>query len=146
MLYQLNRLQSKKTSISIIFIKTLAKISCPRCQRKVDSQAITCPYCSTELKAFGHPGMTLHRAKGDEYLCDTCTYHIDNSCTYPKRPYAKDCTLYQNIQEYEAQKQQQIQQSNFNNSLKGWIGRNQTLLLFVALFLVCLLIAISTSG
>jgi hypothetical protein len=46
------------------------------------------------LKAHGHPGIPLHHAIGEEYLCDTCLYDADNSCTYPKRPYAKDCTLY----------------------------------------------------
>ncbi len=90
--------------------------------------------------------MTLHRAKGDEYLCNTCTYHIDDSCTYPKRPYAKDCTLYQNFEESQAQKYQQHQKSDLNNSLQNWIRHNQTLVLFAALFLVCVLITISTSG
>ncbi|MEM6403842.1 MAG: zinc ribbon domain-containing protein, partial [Cyanobacteria bacterium P01_D01_bin.116] len=62
--------------------------TCPRCKQPVNSQAVTCPFCRTQLKAYGHPGIPLHRSEGDEYLCDTCTYHGDNTCNYPKRPYA----------------------------------------------------------
>jgi hypothetical protein len=118
----------------------VATIFCPRCQQQVDSQAITCPYCRTELKAFGHPGIPLHRAAKNEYLCDTCTYHIDDSCNYPQRPTAKECTLYQNFEEYQVQQQQ----NPSSDKIQDWARRNQTLLLFVALFAVCLLIAIST--
>jgi Double zinc ribbon len=69
--------------------------NCPRCHNSIDAKAIKCPHCGLTLKAYGHPGITLHRAKGDEYLCDSCAYHEDDTCTFPKRPYAKDCTLYQ---------------------------------------------------
>lgn len=55
---------------------------------------MTCPHCHATLKAFGHPGIPLHRADPDEYLCDRCTYHDDDSCTYPQRPYATSCTLF----------------------------------------------------
>jgi hypothetical protein len=118
-------------------------IFCPRCQQQVEPQAVTCPYCRTELKAFGHPGIPLHRAGKDEYLCDTCAYHIDDSCNYPQRPAAKECTLYQNFEEYQAQKQQQGKPSS-SQSFQSWVQQNQTLLLFAALFVVCFLIAIST--
>lgn len=118
----------------------MASIFCPRCNQQVDSQAVTCPFCRTELKAFGHPGIPLHRAGKGEYLCDTCTYHVDDSCNYPQRPTAKECTLYQNFEEYQAQKQQQYRKPS-SNDLQSWVRRNQTLLLFVALFVVCLMIA-----
>lgn len=68
--------------------------TCPRCHQPVDPQAIACPFCRTTLKAHGHPGITLHQATGTEYLCETCTYHADDTCNYPQRPYAKECTLY----------------------------------------------------
>ncbi|MDJ0727809.1 MAG: zinc ribbon domain-containing protein [Prochloraceae cyanobacterium] len=69
---------------------------CPKCHQKVQFTDITCKYCRTELKAFGHPGIPLHRAEGETLLCDTCTYDRDDTCTYPQRPYAKTCTMYQN--------------------------------------------------
>jgi hypothetical protein len=73
-------------------------ITCPRCQHKVDSQALRCPYCANILKAYGHPGMTLHQAVTGEFLCQTCLYHGDDSCNFPQRPYATSCTLYKNSQ------------------------------------------------
>jgi hypothetical protein len=67
---------------------------CPRCHQPVDSQAIACPHCRMTLKAYGHPGISLFRATGNESLCDTCLYHEDDSCNFPQRPHAKECTLY----------------------------------------------------
>jgi two-component system sensor histidine kinase NblS len=37
----------------------------------------------------------LHKAPGDEPLCQTCTYHHENTCTASQRPTATECTLYQ---------------------------------------------------
>ncbi|AFY41905.1 zinc ribbon domain-containing protein [Nostoc sp. PCC 7107] len=123
----------------------MATISCPRCHQTVESQAITCPYCRTTLKAFGHPGIPLYRATGDEYLCDRCTYHADDTCNFPQRPYAKECTLYQNIAEYKLQQEQQHHNSSFGTTFQGWVKRNQTWLLLVGLLLICLVIAVATS-
>ena len=120
----------------------MATVSCPRCHQLVDSQAVTCPHCRTTLKAFGHPGIPLHRATGKEYLCDTCTYHADDSCNFPQRPYAKECTLYQNIEESKLQLQQQRENTSFAATVKSWIKRNSSLLLLLSLVLVCLLIAL----
>lgn len=39
--------------------------------------------------------VVLHKAWGDEPLCHSCTYHLDNTCTVPERPMIKECTLYQ---------------------------------------------------
>lgn len=71
--------------------------TCPRCQNTVEAIAIQCPHCRLTLKAHGHPGITLHQATDETYLCDTCVYHADNTCTFPQRPYARTCTLYQSI-------------------------------------------------
>jgi hypothetical protein len=70
---------------------------CFRCGSVIKSTDVKCKNCRAELKAFGHAGIELHRATGDTALCDTCTYHADDSCDYDKRPFAKDCTLYRNV-------------------------------------------------
>jgi transposase-like protein len=111
----------------------------------VNSQAVTCPHCGTELKAYGHPGIPLHRATGKEYLCDSCTYHADDTCNFPQRPFAKECILYENIEESKQYLQQQRYANSFGATVKNWIKRNQALLLLLALLFVCLIIALSTS-
>lgn len=74
-------------------------INCPRCDQPVDDRAIACPHCKITLKAFGHPGIPLNRATGNEYLCTTCLYHADDTCNFPQRPHAQECTLYRDINE-----------------------------------------------
>ncbi len=71
--------------------------SCPKCHQSVATNAVTCTNCGVELKAHGHPGIDLHRAQGGTFLCDSCTYHQDDSCTFPQRPQAVTCTLYQDV-------------------------------------------------
>ncbi|WP_414551746.1 zinc ribbon domain-containing protein [Anabaena sp. CCY 0017] len=122
----------------------MATISCPHCHQLVDSQAITCPYCRTTLKAYGHPGIPLHRATGEEYLCDSCTYHADDTCNFPKRPYAKDCTLYENLEASQLRLQEQREASSFDATVKKWTKRHQSLLLLLGLLFICLLVALST--
>ncbi len=119
--------------------------TCPRCKQTVNSQAITCPFCRTQLKAHGHPGIPLHRAKGDEYLCDTCTYHAENTCNFPKYPYATECTLYQNLEERNLELLSQNQKPSLSVSINNWIGRNQALLLILGLLFICFLLVISRS-
>jgi hypothetical protein len=70
---------------------------CYRCGNPVKSTDVKCSRCQAQLKAFGHAGIDLHRANGEEALCLTCAYHADDSCDYPKRPQAMECTMYQNI-------------------------------------------------
>jgi len=55
---------------------------------------MVCPHCRATLKAFGHPGIPLYQAEGAVSLCDRCSYHADDSCTFPQRPHAKTCTLF----------------------------------------------------
>ncbi|PPT11267.1 hypothetical protein CKA32_000376 [Geitlerinema sp. FC II] len=73
--------------------------SCPQCDRPVREDAVSCPHCRYPLKAFGHPGIPLHRATDDGFLCSSCTYHHDDTCNFPQRPYAETCTLYHNVEE-----------------------------------------------
>lgn len=121
----------------------MATVSCPHCHQLIDSQALTCPYCRTTLKAYGHPGITLHRANKNEYLCNSCTYHADDTCNFPQRPYAKDCTLYQNISEKQSILEQQRITTSLTNTIRNLIKRHQTLLLLLGLLFICLLIAMN---
>jgi hypothetical protein len=113
--------------------------TCPRCRQSVDSQAIACPYCRTPLKAHGHPGIPLYRAEGETYLCDTCTYHEDDTCNYPQRPYAKECTLYQDRSQPVVKMQRGSHRRNqFSLSLQG----NEGWLILAGLAGISLLIAL----
>jgi len=123
----------------------LATISCPRCHQIIDSQAINCPQCQLLLKAYGHPGIPLHRAQGNDNLCNSCTYHFDNTCNFPQRPYARDCTLYQNLEESKLEKQRQSDNHSLSARVNRWMKRHQTWLLILGLLLVCLLITLFTS-
>lgn len=123
----------------------MATVSCPHCHQLVDSQAITCPHCRITLKAYGHPGITLHHANQDAYLCDSCTYHADNTCNFPQRPYAKECILYQNQAETQLEKQRYLNNTSHATIVKRWIQRYQAWLLLLGLLLLCLLIRLLTS-
>jgi hypothetical protein len=116
--------------------------SCPRCHQSVDSQSIACPYCRTPLKAYGHPGIPLYRAEGEAYLCDTCTYHEDDTCNYPQRPYAQECTLYHNRLQPVAKIQRGSKQAN----LPLWLSGNEGWLVLAGLAGVSLLIALSNKS
>ncbi|MBE9059007.1 zinc ribbon domain-containing protein [Sphaerospermopsis sp. LEGE 08334] len=122
----------------------MATLSCPRCHQLIDSQAITCPHCRITLKAFGHPGIPLHRAVGNDYLCETCVYHQDDSCNFPKRPYAQDCTLYQNLEESRLELKKQTNNSGLSTNIKSWLKRYQGLVLLIAILFVCLLISLTS--
>ena len=91
------------------------------------------------LKAYGHPGITLHRATGDVPLCDSCTYHEDDSCTFPKRPYAKECTLYQ---DRALKDLYQKPQQKTSPSITLWLQRNRILLVLIGLILVSFILAL----
>ncbi len=112
---------------------------CPKCHQPVDSQALECPYCRTLLKAHGHPGMKLYRATDGEPLCTTCAYHEDDTCNFPKRPYAMDCTLYRDRTQPIT-----VPTSGYapNVQLKIWLSRNLVWLILLGLVLLSLLIAL----
>ncbi|MEM9451766.1 MAG: zinc ribbon domain-containing protein [Cyanobacteria bacterium P01_E01_bin.6] len=113
---------------------------CPRCKQTVDTQAIACPRCRNPLKAFGHKGIPLHQAVDGESLCLTCLYHEDDSCNYPKRPHATDCTLYQNASIPVIE--DDVVVASVGTRLSKWAQRNSTLVLFLGLILISLAIAL----
>ncbi|MGB3494466.1 MAG: hypothetical protein WBA57_17190 [Elainellaceae cyanobacterium] len=113
--------------------------ACPRCQKPVETQAIACPYCKNPLKAFGHAGIPLHQTQ-EGYLCDTCTYHHDETCNFPKYPYAKECTLYTDVSTPVVEPE--LSSPPMTATLRLWAKRNSTLLIFVGLALISVAIAI----
>lgn len=70
---------------------------CPRCRNPIAATDLVCPACKLQLKAHGHPAIDLHQALGTASLCQSCAYHVDDSCTFPQRPNATACTLYQSV-------------------------------------------------
>jgi hypothetical protein len=70
---------------------------CYQCGNVVKSTDVKCNRCQAELKAFGHAGIELHRSTGAASLCLTCAYHLDDSCDYAKRPEARECTMYRDV-------------------------------------------------
>lgn len=110
--------------------------TCPRCHQTVDAQAIACPYCRTALKAHGHPGIPLYRSVGEESLCATCTYDEDDTCNYPQRPHAKECTLYQNRFQPVATHKSSVK------PIDSWLRRNSTWLVLAGIVVVSLVLAL----
>jgi C4-type Zn-finger protein len=117
-------------------------LTCPRCQQPVDSQAIACPYCKNPLKAFGHPGIPLYQATGqDEYLCQTCLYDDDDTCNFPQRPHARECTLYVNrSQQYSTP---EVYRPSASSLAKSWVRQHSTWLMLAGLLIISLVIALS---
>ena len=112
--------------------------ACPRCHQSVEVSAIACPHCRTALKAYGHPGMTLHRASGGEPLCPTCAYHADDTCTFPKRPDAIDCLLYTDRTQPVALSPKPPRRV----SIQAWMGRNSGWIALLALLLLSLVLVL----
>jgi hypothetical protein len=117
--------------------------SCPRCHQPIDTQALQCPYCRTPLKAYGHPGIPLYQSIGQDFLCDRCIYHEDDSCNYPQRPYAKTCTLFHDKSKplVEETKSFRDRPGLSISSLTTWCRRNQGLLLLIVLIIISVAIA-----
>ncbi|MBE9177551.1 zinc ribbon domain-containing protein [Oculatella sp. LEGE 06141] len=115
-------------------------LDCPRCRQPVDKQAIACPYCNATLKAYGHPGITIHRETGEGYLCESCTYHEDDTCTFPQRPYARECTLYRN--KMRPTLAQPTYTPGFGGSVRLWVNRNGLLLGLAGLLLISFLLVL----
>ncbi len=54
----------------------------------------------------------LHKAQGAEPLCSSCVYHHEDTCKYPERPNAKECTFYHQDDEHKLEEK-------YRESLKG---------------------------
>jgi hypothetical protein len=129
--------------IHLFGLQVLATISCPRCHQLINHQAITCPHCRIALKAYGHPGIPLYRAANNNYLCDSCTYHVvDDTCNFPQRPYAKECILYHNMAENNLEPHHQPK-NNLGEMIKSWIKQHQAVLLLLTLLGICFLIVLA---
>ena len=116
---------------------------CPSCDRRIDPQAVNCPYCKNPLKAFGHPGIPLYQAKSGSYLCDRCIYHEDDTCNFPQRPLAQSCTLFHDksipvVEEIAPP----IAQTGIRG-IKNWCARNRGVVAIAILILVSILLALS---
>lgn len=121
-------------------------LECPNCHKSIESEAIACPFCHTELTAYGHPGIPLYRSSGTEFLCSTCTYHADDSCDFPQRPHAKTCTLYHNQSEPKFVSAENADKHRTILSLTQiWLQRNPVIWILIAIGLVSFLIALGQS-
>ena len=115
---------------------------CARCHQPVDARAISCPHCKTPLKAFGHPGIPLYRSASTEFLCTTCIYHEDDTCNYPQRPFAKECTLYHDkAKPLVAQKSRYIS-GGWPQSIKNWCQKNVVWLVLFGLIVISIALSI----
>jgi hypothetical protein len=117
-------------------------LNCPKCDQLISSKAIACPRCGTVLKAYGHPGVTLYRATNNTSLCDSCTYHADDTCNFPQRPHAQECTLYHNQSQPLVPNTAYNQPSGLVPAIRLWCRRNPGLLGFIALSLVSVALAL----
>jgi hypothetical protein len=113
---------------------------CPRCYHPVEAQAIACPACHLELKAHGHPGIPLYRADTGTYLCQTCLYDQDETCTFPQRPYATECTLYTNP---ATQSEPLTYRPSPARRIRFWINQNLGWLVLTSLIGISVWIAIA---
>lgn len=85
----------------------------------------------------------MHRATGDTTLCESCTYHADDTCTFPQRPYAKECTLYNDVNQPQLEGSQiYTPRRSILRSLSLWYQQNPTVLGLLGLVVVSFLIAL----
>lgn len=115
--------------------------NCPKCNQPIKPGTITCPHCRSEVKAFGHPGIPLYRSVAGEFLCESCTYHHDDTCNFPQRPYAESCTLYDDISQ-EKNFKQPGKVISFSQKMQFWLKRNATTLSIVALLFLSFLLVL----
>lgn len=116
---------------------------CPRCEHSVKTTDLACGRCGLQLKAHGHPSIELHRTTAGEVLCKTCAYDADDTCTFPQRPYAKTCTLYQSISaEAEREKGALRSPPTATFSAKLFWQRYKVWLILLAIFGVSLMLTV----
>ena len=118
--------------------------TCPKCQKSVDAQALNCPNCDNPLKAFGHPGMPLYQSTDGTSLCDRCTYHLDDTCNFPKRPHAKTCTLFHDAA-VPLVPETSVAKTQFGwRGVKNWLYRHRGLIAIALLILISVLLALNS--
>ncbi len=115
---------------------------CPCCHQPVKTEAIACSDCGTLLKAHGHPGIPLHYALGAAFLCESCRYDADDTCTFPQRPFARECTLYRDQSVVTVPRQ-----TKARPGFGTWLQRNdfRLLLLLISLTAIAVLLASLTN-
>ncbi|MGF1537623.1 MAG: zinc ribbon domain-containing protein [Elainellaceae cyanobacterium] len=111
---------------------------CPRCQHTIDYQALSCPACGTQLKAYGHPGIALHQAADGNPLCPSCQYHHDDTCNFPQRPTATQCTLYQP----PAPEAIPAPTAPLGQRIRAWLSDHSRALLWIGLAVVSVFFAL----
>jgi hypothetical protein len=117
-------------------------MNCPKCDRKIEPQAVKCPYCGNPLKGFGHPGIPLYQAEKGTYLCDRCLYDRDDSCNYPQRPYANSCTMFHDVNTPLVAATPSYKSPGGIVGFKLWCSRNKGLLLIVGLVVLSIVLTI----
>jgi hypothetical protein len=115
---------------------------CPRCEHQVKSADLACGHCGLQLKAHGHPSIELHRTTAGEVLCKTCAYDADDTCTFPQRPYATTCTLYQSISAEAAREKGEARSPTPAPSFKLFWHRYKVWLILLAIFGVSLILTV----
>lgn len=115
---------------------------CDRCKNPVKPVDLVCAHCGLQLKAHGHPGIELHQTLDEGVLCESCLYHQDDSCTFPQRPLAKSCTLYQSLKDHreEAESSQLATSPTF--ALKVFWQRYKVWVILGAIFGLSLLLTV----
>ncbi len=79
-------------------------------------------------------------------LCESCTYQADDTCTFPQRPHAKECTLYDDISQPKFNTDQlYTPRRNILQSVRFWCQRNPGLLGLLVLVAVSFLLAVIAS-
>ena len=115
--------------------------SCPKCQKPVDVQALSCPNCDNPLKAFGHPGIPLYQSSDGSSLCDRCTYHLDDTCNFPQRPNAKTCTLFDDAATPLVEAAQPASQLG-SRGIKNWLYRYRGIIAIALLIIISIIITL----
>ena len=84
--------------------------------------------------------MPLHRSDTGDYLCKTCVYDADDTCTYPQRPYATECLLYTDINQPSTITPPPLSQ---RAQLRLWLRRNGIWVFLAILIGISLLMALN---
>lgn len=88
----------------------------------------------------------MHRAVGDTPLCESCTYQADDTCNFPQRPYAKECTLYDDLNQRQLEQAQLYNtRPDFVQSIRFYCQRHPTLLGLLGLAAVSVLVTLIAS-